>query len=1113
MRALVVLAASAVLGLAGVGSDTAGPPAPPAARPATLGPYALADGILGLSKPPAPATVSAVPHDRSALVSWSGVTTVSGGTIVGYRVYVDGVRRAPDHPASQRSATVTLSNYQSYQITVRAVDNGGNPESLDSSAVAVTPFDDVAPSAVTGLTATRGDGRVTLTWEPESAIDADRAGVRVYVDDALRTSLPAATTTYDVTGLTNDVEHSFHLVAYDARPNGYGPPGSAAPNASAPSVTVTATPTDLTPPSAPTAFTAVRGDASAALTWTAPPEGDVGRYEVIDENGALVASFAAPATSGTATAMTNGRAYRLRLVAVDTHGNHSAPTGAVAVTPLAPPLPLTGLAVATKGASANLTWDAPARAGDHADAVQVQVWRAGSPDQLLATVPASQRAYQWKGYVPGASEAFYVVALDADPRPSPPSAVVVTVLEPPQAVAATVESGRTRITWEAVVGASTYRVEQVDAQGRVTQVGTVSDTFYDVTGLSDGTTYTFQVLALDARRRSAPSAQVAVTPLGLPAAVRGLRAERSGPDAVLSWTAPATPPTDVAATAQVRLYRVGSPDVLVGAVAAGTTTYAVPGAADATPPPSFYLVALDAHGRTSAPSASVSLGLGAPQAVSATSGPQSAHLAWAAVPGAEAYRVERLVGSGWVAQSTVTTTSLDVAGLTDGTQHTFRVVATAPSAGTAESGPSLSVTVTAGYSGPTTPLPEGSGGSIGVAVSRDGRYAVVAVPGAAGAVDLVRVDRLGPERRTVAAGIDATLPRFARAAISDDGRYVVLVTKTSHSDRVKNGRPDLYRYDVVTDTWALVSAPAGTGAQGSATDPVPQLVGGAITTPDQGPTMAITGDGSRVYFLSGRTDLVGGDTNNAVDLFAKDVATGTVTRITPASGYTPTGTGFAVTPDGRYVLYASGSNLVRQSTTSPDQRVLVTDAAGNPLGPLPGVGQLAISDDGARVLATSVSGTVSTLVQADLTAPVPPPTGAPVGTPPKVRATAVTTVDYGGGQVAIAPGGTHAFVATKAALVPADTNGHVDVYRVDLATGDKALVTAGPGGGGAVGSDASTAAAQTEWGSITARDADHVVVVTRRPLVAADGNGVRDAYAVDLGAPPAGRARLLVGGP
>lgn len=519
LRALAMLGAAAVAGLV-----WAPAPPPPTARatPVDLGPYALADsGFLGFPvAPPPPGTVRAVPHDRSAYVTWDAARP-NTSTVRSYRVYVDGVQRGPDVPAPRTSTMVLgLTNYQQQQITVHTIDSDPR-ESGDSNGATVTPFDDAAPSPVTGLVAMRGDGRATLTWESESATESDRAGVRVYVDGSLRTSLPTATTRYEVTGLSNDVEHTFYLVAFDARPAGYGPPGSVAPNASEPSATVRATPGDLTPPSPPTAFAAVRGDTTAALTWTAPPETDVGRYDVIDEDGVLLASFAAPATSGTVTAMTDGRAYRLRLVAVDTHGNHSPASAGVTVTPLAPPVAITGLVLTMDRDVPVLAWTAPALPvpTGHEAAVDVVVHRVGAggaPDTAVAApLPAGTTTYRVTGLAPGEAASFFLTARDGDPRESPRSDVVSTRLGAPTGVRAIPDASSVTVSWTAVSSAGGgYRVEQSPdaAGGPWTAVGTSSGTSLAVSGLTDGTRYRFRVVALPASgQESVPSPAVTVT--------------------------------------------------------------------------------------------------------------------------------------------------------------------------------------------------------------------------------------------------------------------------------------------------------------------------------------------------------------------------------------------------------------------------------------------------------------------------------------------------------------------------------------------------------------------------------------------------------------------------
>lgn len=911
LRAVVLAAAAAALTLA----LTPGTASTPAAPPTALGPYALVDGPLDFFPPAVPRNVTAVGHDRSLTVSWEAVTAAD---LNDYRVYLDGVAVATVARPRTTTTITGLTNFRAYSVQVSARD--GNPnESARSTAVTATPFDDVAPSPVTGLVATRGDGRVTLAWSPESTGESDRARVKVYADGALRATLPAATTTYDVTGLTNDVEHSFFLVAEDANPAAYG-----GPNASAPSVTVKATPTDLTAPSPPSALTGVRGDASAALTWQAPPDPDVATYLVLGDDGSVLATVAAPATTHVLAPLANGAPVGLRLIAVDAHGNRSSPSGRVSVTPQTPPAVISGLVADAPDDAVDLSWSAPTSAPGVADVARVQVWRAGSPDVLVATVPGGSTTYRVDGHLPGSVESFFVVALDADGRASAASATVTTVL-------------------------------------------------------------------------------------GSPTAVRG------------------------------------------------------------------------------------------------TSGDTTATVVWSAVPGASGYRVERADGAGWVAAGTTAGTTLTVTGLTNLTQERFRVVAAA--ADGRESAPSAEVSVRIGYTPPTTVPTAGSGGAVGLAASRDGRYAVLPVRSGA-ATDLVRVDRLSTDRVTIASGIGADA--LGRSAVSADGRYVAVLTADGHDPDDTNRVPDVYRYDVASGAWSWVSAPLDRRAR-DASAVVPGLTPAALTTPDLGPTLAITGDGSRVFFLSARASLVARDAAGTLDLFVRDVDAGTTSRVTPATGPRPAGTGFAATPDGTHVLYAAaGSALVRQQVTGAGV-VEVRAPQGAPLSPLGRAGQLAISDDGARVLAAAVLGSTTTVVQADL-AGVPGTVTSPF---PVVRSRVVTSADYGGGQLAISPDGAHAFAATREPLLAADRNGRVDVYRVDLSdVTRRVLVTAAPDGGPtAVPGEATNVNRLDELGAITALDADRVVLVTQRPLIDADANALRDAYAVDLAAAPAGRSHPLVGSP
>ena len=94
---------------------------------------------------------------------------------------------------------------------------------------------------------------------------------------------------------------------------------------------------------------------------------------------------------------------------------------------------------------------------------------------------------------------------------------------------------------------------------------------------------------------------------------------------------------------------------------------------------------------------------------------------------------------------------------------------------------------------------------------------------------------------------------------------------------------------------------------------------------------AMTPDGRYVSFASAATDLVPGDTNGIADVFVRDLLGGTTTLVSVGAlstdgGYPSRSDTPAITPDGRYVtFFSSATNLVPGQTTAGEifQRDLV----------------------------------------------------------------------------------------------------------------------------------------------------------------------------------------------
>ena len=131
-------------------------------------------------------------------------------------------------------------------------------------------------------------------------------------------------------------------------------------------------------------------------------------------------------------------------------------------------------------------------------------------------------------------------------------------------------------------------------------------------------------------------------------------------------------------------------------------------------------------------------------------------------------------------------------------------------------------------------------------------------------------------------------------AISGDGRYVTFDSSSEDIVPDANGwYKDVFLHDRQTGETRIVSTSAdGTQGDRSSSNGV------------------VTADGRHVAFTSSATNLVPGDTNDAEDIFLKDLTTGDIQRITVTSDGSQL-TDFwiysdpSVSADGRYVSYST----------------------------------------------------------------------------------------------------------------------------------------------------------------------------------------------------------------
>ena len=229
-------------------------------------------------------------------------------------------------------------------------------------------------------------------------------------------------------------------------------------------------------------------------------------------------------------------------------------------------------------------------------------------------------------------------------------------------------SGKPMLTWNAVSGATSYKVYRATSQnGTYSLLGTVTTTSYTNTGAKAGTTYYYKVKAVNSAGESAysniVSGRATVTTLTM-----GHSSTSGKPQ--LTWKA-------VSGAASYRVYRATAKNGAYSVI--NTTkalTYTNVGAALGTT--YYYKVeALNAAGKSMGFSAIVEGKVAPVLAVGYSSVSGKPQLTWKAVPGATEYQVYRSTqqNSGYTKINTTTATSYVNTGAKAGTTYYYKIVA------------------------------------------------------------------------------------------------------------------------------------------------------------------------------------------------------------------------------------------------------------------------------------------------------------------------------------------------------------------------------------------------------------------------------------------------------
>ncbi len=182
-------------------------------------------------------------------------------------------------------------------------------------------------------------------------------------------------------------------------------------------------------------------------------------------------------------------------------------------------------------------------------------------------------------------------------------------------------------------------------------------------------------------------------------------------------------------------------------------------------------------------------------------------------------------------------------------------------------------------------------------------------------------------------------------AISGSGRFVAFVSDAPNLGAGSGSREHVYVKDLETGAIVRASADAaGRPAAGDSSDPV------------------LSGDGTRVAFVSRAANLTPGDANTSKDVYLKDLTTGQVTLVSEVDGRAIGGLTPDLSADGRAVVFDTEAAAVEADAAKGERGVFVRDLTSGVLsmvsvsGADPAGGSCpAISSDGVRVAFVSAA--------------------------------------------------------------------------------------------------------------------------------------------------------------
>jgi titin len=482
--------------------------------------------------PDAPSSLVATPGNGQVSIAFDAPTFNGGSAITEYEYKIG------SGPWFTPSSTVTasplviggLTNGTQYSIKIRAVNVAG--EGAESLAVITTPR--TVPNAPSGLIATEGNGQLSISFNAPADGGSVIAGYEYKIGNGswVAPSPAVLSSPVVVDGLSNGVSYSIKIRAVNIAGN------------SAESLSISATP--RTSPDAPTGLVATEDDGSISVAFSAPAfdGGSVlTNYEYKVGNGSWVAVNPATTSSPIViSGLTNGTQYSIKLRAVNVAGGGNE-SSAVTATPRTTPDAPTNVSVTEHDDQVSIAFDAPVFSGgssitNYEYQVDSGSWvtlnPASTASPIVVTGLSNGVSYSFKvRAVNVAGSGAESIAATGTPRTTP---------DAPTGLAVTEDNGQVSISFTRPAfdgGSSITNYEYKIGSGSwemLNPMNTASPIV--ISGLLNGTLYSFKLRAVNVAGGGAESLAVTATPRTVPDAPMNLVATPSSGQVSLAFSAP-----------------------------------------------------------------------------------------------------------------------------------------------------------------------------------------------------------------------------------------------------------------------------------------------------------------------------------------------------------------------------------------------------------------------------------------------------------------------------------------------------------------------------------------------------------------------------------------------